>query len=142
MSDIRLAATQDEIRRCFAVMLELRPHLKSEDEFVARVLRQQAGQNWKLAYIEEDGQPVALAGFRIHECMSGGKLLYVDDLVTRQDRRSRGLGEKLMAFLERTAREAGCDALSLDSGTRRIGAHKFYMRLGLPITAFHFTKKL
>jgi len=85
---------------------------------------------------------VAVSGFRILDCMATGKTLYVDDLVTREDRRSKGYGEKLLTWMEGLARDEGCAVLRLDSGTHRTGAHKFYFRMGMPIVTFHFMKKL
>jgi len=62
--------------------------------------------------------------------------------VTAEGQRGKHYGETLMAWMERRARDEGCETFSLDSGTQRTGAHKFYFRLGLPITSFHFAKKL
>jgi GNAT superfamily N-acetyltransferase len=141
MSQVRLATTDADIARCFDVMRQLRTHL-CESVFLAQVKRQQAEQNWHLAYVEEAGVVAAVAGFRFLECLSSGPTLYVDDLVTGEDLRSQGYGEILMAWLENHARASGCETLSLDSGTQRTGAHKFYFRAGLVVTSFHFAKKL
>jgi GNAT superfamily N-acetyltransferase len=138
---IKLAASDADIRRCAGVMQQLRPAI-GEDEFLARAKRQQAEEKWRLAYLEEGGEVVAVSGFRILDCMATGKTLYVDDLVTREDRRSNGFGEKLLTWMEQLAREEGCAVLRLDSGTHRTGAHKFYFRMGMPIVSFHFMKKL
>ena len=138
---IKLAASDADIRRCAGVMQQLRPAI-GEDEFLARAKRQQAEEKWRLAYLEEGGEVVAVSGFRILDCMATGKTLYVDDLVTREDRRSNGFGEKLLTWMEQLAREEGCAVLRLDSGTHRTGAHKFYLRMGMPIVSFHFMKKL
>jgi hypothetical protein len=48
----------------------------------------------------------------------------------------------MMDYLDRVARERGCDMLALDSGCQRPQAHKFYFREGLTITAFRFQKRL
>ena len=85
---------------------------------------------------------VAVSGFRILECMATGKTLYVDDLVTSENQRSKGYGEKLLEWMEQAARDEGCSCVRLDSGTHRTGAHKFYFRMGMPIVSFHFMKKL
>jgi GNAT superfamily N-acetyltransferase len=138
---VRLAATDADIARCHPVMRQLRPHLQDE-AFVTRARRQMAEQNWHLAYIEDEGQVAACAGFRLLECLSSGRTLYVDDLVTDEARRSRGFGETLLRWLEDHARAQGCATLSLDSATHRTAAHKFYYRMGLPISAFHFARKL
>lgn len=138
---VKLAVSDADIRRCAGVMQQLRPAI-GEDEFLVRAKRQQADEKWRLAYLEDGGEVVAVTGFRILDCMATGKTLYVDDLVTREDRRSKGYGEKLLIWMEQLAREEGCAVLRLDSGTHRTGAHKFYFRMGMPIVSFHFMKKL
>src|ERR1700760_3127008 len=104
MSQIKLVKSDADIRRCFAVMRQLRPQHDNETAFVAQVRRQMAAERWRLAFIEDGGEVVAVPGFRLLECLSSGKTLYVDDLVTREDRRSKGHGEALMRWLEETAR--------------------------------------
>jgi hypothetical protein len=66
----------------------------------------------------------------------------VDDLVTDEARRSRGVGRALLAHLEEKARKLGCDVLALDSGAQRAAAHKFYFREGMHIPGFCFRKTL
>ncbi len=123
-------------------MRELRPHLKDEAEFVARARRQMESDHWRLAYVEDGGTVVACTGYRFQEFLHSGKTLYVDDLVTAEAQRSKGHGEMLLDFLKGQAREQGCQTFSLDSGTQRTGAHKFYFREGLVVTSFHFAQKL
>ena len=142
MSDVKIAQGDADIARCFAVMRQLRPHLKDEAEFIARVRQQMAEDHFSLVYVEDGGTVAALAGFRIQNFLHSGKTLYVDDLVTNEASRSKGFGETLLAWMENHARQPGCETFSLDSGTQRTGAHKFYFRHGLLITAFHFAKKL
>jgi GNAT superfamily N-acetyltransferase len=139
---VKVAQGDADIARCFAVMRELRTHLKDEAEFVARCRVQMAQAGWQLIYVEDGGVVAAVAGFRIQHMLFSGKTLYVDDLVTAESLRSKGFGEMLMAWMENHGREQGCETFSLDSGTQRAGAHKFYFRQGLPITSFHFAKKL
>ena len=142
MSHVKLAESEADIRRCYPVMRQLRPQHGDEDDFVARVRRQMAAERWRLAYIQEKDQVVAVAGFRLLECLATGKTLYVDDLVTHEDRRSKGHGEVLVRWLEEAARKAGCQTFSLDSGTQRTAAHRLYFRMGMVIPSFHFTKTL
>jgi GNAT superfamily N-acetyltransferase len=66
--------------------------------------------------------------------------MYVDDLVTDETRRSTGVGHALMEHLQDIARAAGCEQYTLDSGTHRQQAHKFYFREGMVISSFHFKK--
>ncbi len=135
-STIRIAASAEEIDRCYPVMRQLRPKLSAGD-FVERV-RVQQGEGYRLACLEHDGAVVAVAGFRIMHVLWSGKTLYVDDLVTDEAMRSRGFGEAMVAWLIEHARQQGCATFSLDSGTHRHQAHAFYFRQGLRITDFHF----
>ena len=141
-NSVRVAQSDADIARCFGVMRQLRPQLKDEADFIARCRRQMAEAGWMLIYVEDAGVVAAVSGFRIQHMLHSGKTLYVDDLVTDEARRSKGYGEALLTWMEAHAREQGCETFSLDSGTQRTGAHKFYFRHGLPITSFHFAKKL
>jgi GNAT superfamily N-acetyltransferase len=140
--DIEEATTDSDIARVFSVMRELRPHIKTEAEFVARAQRQRKNENWRLIYVEDEGAPVAASGFRISEWLAWGKALYVDDLICLESHRGKGFAEALMLWMEDFARKEGCAQFHLDSGTHRLGAHRFYHRLKLAITSFHFHKSL
>lgn len=137
---IAIAADRTELERCYPVMHQLRTALTLE-EFVQRVQLQQA-EGYSLAFLEHEGQVVALAGFRLMNVLWSGKTLYVDDLVTDARQRSRGFGEQMMRWLEQHAREQGCETFALDSGTHRNETHAFYFRMGLRIVDFHFAKQL
>jgi len=106
------------------------------------VRRQQAQSGWRLIYVEENGTPVAAAGFRVSEWLAWGKALYVDDLICLESHRGKGFAEALMRWMENLARTEGCTEFHLDSGTHRLAAHRFYHRLKLGIASFHFQKKL
>ncbi len=81
------ATRDDEIDRCFPVISQLRPHLERA-HFVEQVRRQQQ-RGYHLAYVEEDRKVHTAAGFRIEENLAHGLHLYVDDLVTDSETRSR-----------------------------------------------------
>ncbi|MEU2392935.1 GNAT family N-acetyltransferase [Streptomyces sp. NPDC007369] len=123
------------------VLRELRPHLS--EELFRQVYERGHGQGLRFtAGYAEDGTCVAAAGWRIVDTTSTVRKLYVDDLVTSPSARSTGVGRALLDHLEAHARAEGCHELSLDSGTHRTGAHRFYLRERFDITAFHFTKEL
>lgn len=133
---IALANTDAEITGCFPVMGQLRPNLTAA-EFLPRV-RQQQTEGYQLAFLEHEGVVRSVAGFRIHGRLHAGRTLYVDDLVTDAEVRSRGYGDQLFDWLVRRAREMNCDLFSLDSGTHRVDAHRFYLRKRMRISCFHF----
>ncbi|MEU8523225.1 GNAT family N-acetyltransferase [Streptomyces sp. NBC_01216] len=123
------------------VLRELRPHLTAA--LFREVLERGRTQGLRFtAAFADDGRCVGAAGWRIVDNTSSIRKLYVDDLVTAGTARSGGVGRGLLGHLERHAREAGCRELSLDSGTHRTGAHRFYLRERLDIVAFHFSREL
>ena len=138
---IALAEDRESVERCFAVMRELRTHLRDEDEFVGRVLRQQA-QGYRLAFLEAGDEVRAVAGYRLSENLAWGRFLYVDDLVTRAADRSQNWGRLLFEWLVTAARQAGCGQLHLDSGVQRFAAHRFYLTRRMEISSHHFSLAL
>lgn len=141
MPQIIIANSEEEIRGCFTVMAELRPHVR-ESEFLERVRRQQAQKSYRLAYLAEADEVKSAAGFCIFECLAWGKVLYVDDLVTLETARSQGYGQQLFRWLVQQAKDASCDELHLDSGVQRFGAHRFYLAGGMDLIAHHFAIKM
>jgi GNAT superfamily N-acetyltransferase len=140
MISIQLAENPEQIARCFPVMHQLRPKLEAQ-KFVERI-EQQRREGYRLAFLECDGAVAAVAGFRVMSVLWSGRTLYVDDLVTDEVMRSRGFGERMIAWLMALGREENCETFALDSGTHRQQAHAFYFRQGLRITDFHFQTQL
>lgn len=140
MQMLKHAESDKDIERCFPVMAELRTHL-GQESFVDLVRLLEA-DGFRLAYMENEGEVVAVAGYRISTNLFLGKHLYVDDLVTSQRVRSRGYGKAMMSELREVAKKSGCGYLHLDSGTQRAQAHRFYFRQGLTVSCFHFDEKL
>ena len=140
-AEIAIACTEEDIRRCFPVMAELRAHL-TEAAFVAQVQRQQRDSRYHLAALAQDSVVQAVAGYRFSEHLAWGRILYVDDLVTASAHRSQGYGETLFEWLREQARAAGCGELHLDSGVQRFGAHRFYLNQRMDISCHHFALKI
>lgn len=138
---LRHADTDAEKRACYAVMRELRPHLKSEDEFMQRIGRA-ARQSYRMLAAWDEGRVVAIAGYRFQENLVYGKFLYVDDLVSTESQRGRRWGERLLKALEGVAEEAGMARLSLDTGMANARAQRFYFRQGLLTGAMGFGKAI
>ncbi|MCC5652455.1 GNAT family N-acetyltransferase [Nostoc sp. XA013] len=117
-------------------MSQLRPHLK-QARFIEQV-RYQMKEGYQLAFLELEGQAVAVAGFRISTCLASGKFLYIDDLIVDELKRSQGYGQQLFQWLIEYAKNHNCEHLSLDSGVQRFAAHRFYLMERMNITSHHF----
>lgn len=140
MTTTTLATTDTDIAAAWPVMSQLRPHIP-ESDFVSTVRAAQA-LGYQLALHREDGNVVAVAGFRILHQLVRGRVLYVDDLVTDASTRSHGHGHNLLAWLIEQARSEQCAALELDSGVQRHDAHRFYLRERMRIASYHFVLDL
>lgn len=134
--EIRLAKSEAEIGRCFPLMVQLRPHLTLQTFLAAVGLQEKS--TYLLVYIEDEGAVKGVAGFRIQEMLAYGSFLYVDDLVTDENQRSKGYGGALLDWLLAYARSHGCTELQLDSGIQRFAAHRFYFQKRMHISSYHF----
>lgn len=132
VTDPQLLAAAERVHR------QLRPHL---GDYVPRMKQVLAG-GAEMAVCVVDGEVAGVTVFRVLEKTHSGRDLYCDDLVTDETQRSTGVGHALVQYMEGICRERSCDTFSLDSGTQRQQAHKFYFREGLVITSFHFDKKI
>lgn len=141
LHDIRTASEEDDVRRCWPAFRELRPHIQSEEEFVAR-WRAQIAEGYRIIYIDQDGRVPAAAGYRFLTTMAWGRILYLDDLVAMESAQGVGLGAALLRFLQDEARRLGCDAVHLDTGYQRHRAHKTYMRNGFRMDCMHLAWKV
>jgi GNAT superfamily N-acetyltransferase len=132
---IKIAETEEEIKNCYAVMSQLRPHLSLE-KFFAQVKRQIEQSNFQLVYLSEN-EVKAVAGIRIAEWLARGKSLEIEDLVSKENERSKGFGGELFDWIVEYAKRENCVEVRLVSGVTRYRAHKFYLKKGMIIAA-HF----
>ena len=138
---MKIVETEQELRACYPVMKELRPHLASEDAFVAQIMRQYE-EKYRILAVWDEGEVVALAGYRYQENTVYGRFLYVDDLIAAEKHRSRRWGALLLAKLTVFAQESQCARLVLDTGLTNVLAQRFYFREGLLPGALRFGKTL
>ncbi|MGB5354296.1 MAG: GNAT family N-acetyltransferase [Woeseia sp.] len=134
------ATSDEDISACFDCMHELRPGIE-RDTFVSRV-RVMEKEGYRIASITDAGKVVAVAGYRYMHTLFGGDTLYVDDLITLPEERSRGYGAALIDWLRDQATQRGCQMLHLDSGVQRARAHQFYFASGMHVNCFHFAQAL
>jgi GNAT superfamily N-acetyltransferase len=137
MYHIQIATTDEEIASTFPVMQQLRTHLL-EDQYVPLIREMQRNAAYQLALLREGGTVGAVAGFRITQSLAWHHFVYIDDLVSNEQARSKGYGTALMQWVGDYGKARGCIQLHLDSGVQRHGAHRFYLRERMDITCYHF----
>ena len=138
---IKIAQTDEEIRNCYPVMAELRPHFTHEDEFLKQVKRQMKNDGFELVFLNDDGIK-AVAGIRLGEWLARGKYLEIEDLASRSDERSKGYGGELFDWIKDYAQSENCREIKLVSHVARYRAHKFYLQKGMIIDAHFFSRQL
>jgi len=130
------AATPGEMPQVLAFIRELARYERLEDRVVATEADLAAALGGQRPYAEVvfgclDGAPVGFAlFFHNFSTFLGKPGIYLEDLFVRPEARGRGVGERLLAWLARTALERGCARLDwavLDWNEPSIG---FYRRLG------------
>jgi GNAT superfamily N-acetyltransferase len=128
--------------RAVHVHRQLRPHLPQSGNDYANRMTQVIHAGAEMAVVVEGDDVLGVAVFRVQDRTVYGLDMYCDDLVADEANRSKGAGKALVIHMETLAKARGCTKLTLDSGTQRQQAHKFYFREGFTITSFHFGKPL
>ena len=140
MTIVELAPDDARLADVWPVMLELRDHLDTGS--IAAMYAEAYPQGYRVAGLFAAGRCVAAAGYRYGTSFANGRYLYVEDLVTANDSRSKGHGKALIDHLVAEATAKGCDCITLDSGVHRYDAHRFYLRERFVISSHHFFRQL
>ncbi|MBH0158768.1 GNAT family N-acetyltransferase [Fictibacillus sp. 5RED26] len=140
MGEIRQLSSEQEVRNAFPVMNQLRTHL-SEDLFYELFLQMEKEGYTLFANVHE-GKIVAVAGFAMLTNLYDGKHIYLYDLITDSNERSKGYGEELLAFLESFALQNNCNCVALSSNVDRKDAHRFYTeKMNYEMPSYVFKKR-
>lgn len=138
---IKSLKNHDEIAQSFDAFLELRPHLRSKEIFVDQVMEQYK-EGYEIIAVYEQEEVVACIGFRFLTTLAWGKILYIDDLITKEKTRGKGYGKILLDHVIQIAREHLCKEVHLDTGYARHAAHKVYLKQGFEFNCHHLSLKL
>lgn len=71
-----------------------------------------------------------------------GKTCYLSGIITKESERGKGIGKKMLDYIEGIAKSAGCRAIILESGISRTAAHRFYESNGFEKSCYGFEKIL
>ncbi|EGY53526.1 GNAT family N-acetyltransferase [Neisseria shayeganii] len=135
-----LMAAENQIREFFPIHQNFRPHFQTFDSYFEQMQRVIADRARLLLVRDAGGLPVGLALYRMHHNTYQHKLFFLEDLVVAENRRGEQIGAQILRYCEDLARQHGCRHVSLDSGTFRTRAHKFYYVHGYVADCFHFSK--
>jgi GNAT superfamily N-acetyltransferase len=139
--EVRLAANEDDVRRCWPVFRELRANIPTEELFIERWKRQH-DEGYRIVYVEHDGRVAAVGGYRVLHSMAWGRFIYLDDLAALSEQHGTGLGTAILEYVQGEARRLGCEGVHLDTGYHRHRAHKAYLRNGFELNCHHLSWKV
>ena len=103
---------------------------------------EQYKEGYEIITAYEQDDVVACIGFRFLTTLAWGKILYIDDLITKEKIRGKGYGKILLDHVIQIAREHLCKEVHLDTGYARHAAHKVYLKQGFEFNCHHLALKL
>lgn len=135
------AQDKGDLERFYSVVKELRKDLSFSDYMMITEAAEKA-DGYELVAIESEGRALAVMGYRVLHDFVHGKHLYIDDLVSLESERSKGLGSQLLKYAESLAKDLGCRSLRLCTGIENELGKKFYERNDWKLRAVVYKKKL
>ena len=139
---IKELLSKDEILEAFPVMRQLRTHL-DEQTYLNLVLEAQEKDNYRMFALMNDQKIIAVVGFKPMITLYYGRFVWVCDLVTDMNNRSKGYGEQLLTYVHEWAEKNRYEHVALSSGLQRKDAHRFYeARMGYDKVSYVFKKPL
>ncbi|UOQ95016.1 GNAT family N-acetyltransferase [Halobacillus shinanisalinarum] len=131
-----------EILEAFPVMNQLRTHLDVET-YLALVTEAKEKDSYRLFALYDRDEIVAVTGFKPMITLYYGRFVWVCDLVTSSESRSKGYGDRLLAFVHEWTKENGYESVALSSGLQRLEAHRFYEdRMDYDKVSYVFKRKI
>ncbi|MDN7243552.1 GNAT family N-acetyltransferase [Planococcus sp. N028] len=141
MEEIKKLTTQAHWLAAFSVLKELRADLT--EELYLSLLQDMQKDGYEMYALYSSEKIAAVIGFSWRTNFYNKRHVYVYDLVTAEDERSKGFGEKLLSYIEKLAIEGGASYIALESGIQRLEAHRFYEdKLNFDKFCFSFRKEL
>jgi len=138
--NIAQAISKEDLVKCFEVMKALRPHHTVES--FCDTMEQMQKEGYQLLYLEDEGNIVCVAGFRITTTLYDGPIIDFDDFVTLPGSRNKGYAGQLFDHLVSIAKEKGIKTIHLNSNHQRFDAHRFYLNKKMRIIAHHFRMEI
>ncbi|WP_084245859.1 GNAT family N-acetyltransferase [Planomicrobium okeanokoites] len=141
MEQIKKLVTEADWFSAFKVLKELRTDL-TEESYLS-ILTEMQSDGYEMYAMYNNEKIVAVIGFSWRINFYNKRHIYVYDLVTAKEERSKGYGESLLSYVEKLAIEGEAKFIALESGIQRIEAHRFYEeKLDFDKFCFSFRKEI
>jgi GNAT superfamily N-acetyltransferase len=141
MNEITLRElAREELPTILPLIQQLNPHQDPAE--LERRLSMMIPLNYHCLAAFEGATMVGVCGFWLGTRFWSGEYIDIDNVVVEESRRSQGIGEKMIAWVEAYGRARGCQMAMLDCYVTKYAAHKFYLRQDYQILGYHFAKML
>ena len=131
---------QDELEQAYHIVKQLRTSVSLED-FI-KTINTMKNTGYKMVCLFEDGKIVSFAGFERKLTLYGDHI-WVHELVTDINERSKGYGKLLLTYVENIAKEYSLKGIALSSRLEREDAHRFYENImGYTKASYLYRKEL
>ncbi|WP_100487957.1 GNAT family N-acetyltransferase [Sporolactobacillus pectinivorans] len=125
MGEIRELANRSDWLNAYPVIHQLRTGL-DEETYLELVEQANRNEGYHLFAFFEGDVIVSAVGFMPMTTLYNGPSVWVCDLVTDENQRSKGYGGQLLTFVHTWAEANGYSVVSLSSDLQRKDAHRFY----------------
>lgn len=105
----------------------------SLDELEARYKKFTSNPGYGVVIVRENTEALGFLAYSRSDLLVLGKVrFHIEAIVVDNVHRGKGIGKKLMLYLEEVAKKTGPSVIDLTSGLRREkdGSHEFYKSLG------------
>ncbi len=134
----------DDVDDILLLLAELWPDKSLKESDIRSVLiKLIKSPNAKTFLVELNGQVVAFLDLTFrYTLFHQGLTVIIEDLIVTKKFRRKGIGGRLVGYIENIAKEMGCKAIELYSDLYRKEAHRFWRKMGYECAAFQFRKIL
>jgi GNAT superfamily N-acetyltransferase len=126
-----------EPEQLYNLISELYLHINNQDIFTADFTSICNKSGYKVIGKYVNNKLVAILGYRMLYKFAFGKYIYIDDLITLHEYRSRGYGYQLIKWIKIESKKAGYNQIHLDMNINNHLALKFYLNNGFQARAHH-----
>ncbi len=134
MKFIMREAVPEDAQAIDNVMLVISEKCTDIERMKRQIAKLQADpQKYLLAAVDPENGTIcgSLLGVVFEDiCETGRPILLVENVVVLESYQGKGVGRQMFQEIERWGKEMDCHYEMLVSGLNRVGAHKFYARLG------------
>jgi GNAT superfamily N-acetyltransferase len=138
---IRELNSAEEIFSAFDLISTMYPEM-SFAQYKIHIKEMIKMNNFKMVAVFLEEKMIGVCGYWVLLMLYCDKYFQVSNLVVDQNFRSKGIGKKILNYLEKKAKKLGCKKFVLDSNSENKKSHSLYFREGFYIRGFHFMKNL